>query len=590
MDINGKTPAVPKNRLFFSMTLLYVILLLYVSFLACFFAWQKENRDLLAKTDMTADLLRQEYQTTMDGFWQTYLSIYEKNSDSFSIIDTYYPDRPHPLTPWEQLVLTRALSQLLLLNTRVKWIALYSVHRSRNYILYRSSNSLQDLSAGFPFMQDIRRCSSGLEIYPTRPAGPDKALSFAICGSVPLGGGEGCFLLGYDTERFNHVCADGIAGLKSLDYTIQHENAVVFDSASLYGSAGKAGSGSFIVRSRSLDNRGTVLLYRISKRELLAFSHRNTPAILIIVLVFSIISAATYSALKNAVSREVAVIKNGLVRIGENNLAYQIPTTFRQSGLPEIAASINAMTTRLSENINRAYYFEIRQKETELAELQSKFNPHFLYNTLEMLRARSYQNGDSDTAELITGLADIFRGFISSKTFIPIAEELAFSKRYLSLFSARYGDSVRIRYHIDTDVLQYGVIRNVFQPLIENYFIHGFDTAGSDNYILFRGCSSGEKTLLLSVEDNGTGMADSELKLLNEKLGEPFASEKERYGLKNLHQRLQLFYGNGCGLEICRNGEKGICVRMTILKMTCDEYERSRTAGAPVPGSRAERT
>ncbi|MDR1765746.1 MAG: histidine kinase [Lachnospiraceae bacterium] len=67
--------------------------------------------------------------------------------------------------------------------------------------------------------------------------------------------------------------------------------------------------------------------------------------------------------------------------------------------------------------------YRLKQKEAELSELQSKFHPHCLYNTLEMIRSRCYQNGDNETAELIYQLAGIFRGFVSSKTLIPLQEE-----------------------------------------------------------------------------------------------------------------------------------------------------------------------
>lgn len=261
------------------------------------------------------------------------------------------------------------------------------------------------------------------------------------------------------------------------------------------------------------------------------------------------------------VDKEVAVINDGLHQIGQNDLDHQLPVNFHQNGLPEIAQSINQMTIHLRENINRAYYYELKQREAELSELQSKFNPHFLYNTLEMLRSRCQLNGDDATADLITQLSAIFRGFIGSQTFIPMSEELAFSKRYLALFGARYEDRVQIRYDFDKEILKYGIIRNLFQPLIENYFVHGFDTSNEENYILLKG------------------------KSLDDKLHEPIQISTESYGLKNLHQRLRLFYGGDCGLTIYPNptAAKGISIQMTALKMTCEEYEALRTKKYPAP-------
>ena len=299
---------------------------------------------------------------------------------------------------------------------------------------------------------------------------------------------------------------------------------------------------------------------------------------IILFLLFALISLTGYIAISFLLGKEVAVINDGLNRLGENNLNHRIPEHFYQSGLSEIARSINQMAQRLEDNINQAYYFELKKREAELSELQSKFNPHFLYNTFEMLRSRCLLNQDETTADLIFQLSMIFRGFIGSKVMIPLTEELTFSKRYMALFGARYEGMVEVYYDFDKDLLQYGVIRNLFQPLIENYFVHGFDTSNEKNYILFRGKSLDEETMILTVEDNGVGMDMGEIKKLNDHLHEPIQADAESYGLKNLHQRLHLFYGENCGLSIYPNpnGGKGLSVQMIIRKITCQEYENSR--------------
>ena len=211
-----------------------------------------------------------------------------------------------------------------------------------------------------------------------------------------------------------------------------------------------------------------------------------------------------------------------------------------------------------------------------MAELQATFNPHFLYNTLEMLRNKCYSNGDSQTAGLIANLASIFRSFIGAKTFVTFREELAFSKKYLSLLIARYGDLVSFRYDFDSALLNYGIIRNVFQLLIENYFVHGFDANRPDNEIEFMGTFLDEDNIQLLVKDNGYGMTEEEVVVLNQKIEEPIRHSRENFGLKNLNQRLKLFYGPSYGLHIEKNESGGITVFIKIRKMTVEEYEENR--------------
>lgn len=152
------------------------------------------------------------------------------------------------------------------------------------------------------------------------------------------------------------------------------------------------------------------------------------------------------------------MILDGLTVISHNQLDYKISEKFHQPEMSVIADTINQMAKDLKYNIERVHTFEKLQTEAEYAELQAKFNPHFLYNTLEIFRRRCYQNGDEETANLIAETAAIFRGFIGAEKFIPIRNELSFCKRYMSVYHARYGDAVKITFDIDSEVLQYGVI------------------------------------------------------------------------------------------------------------------------------------
>ena len=119
--------------------------------------------------------------------------------------------------------------------------------------------------------------------------------------------------------------------------------------------------------------------------------------------------------------------------------------------------------------------------------------------------------------------------------------------------------------------MDYGIIRNVFQPIIENYFVHGIDTSRQDNTLCFKGRMADEKTMCISVEDNGQGMPQEELEKLNAKLQEPIASEKESYGLKNLSQRIRLFYGDGYGLQLHNNLSGGLTLEMRVAPIFCRE-------------------
>ena len=578
------------NKLFLLLSAFYITVLMLIGSIACFFAYTQKKEEIFNQLNKTFLQLQREYTDIMDNFWKLYMPIFEDDDHAHSMLSYYFSlESTDGLTPLERQELSKIVQKMLIQDDRVQWIALYSDNRDTNYILFNTGTNLQALPGDFPYYDAMKKKLKQMELYGMYPINSNTATvkTFAICGSTPAYMGKGKILAGYSVLPFEQICQENRHPITSLSYQLNYNQELLFNSLDNYengpislphetyqGIQYTDSKQRLFVNSKICANKDSLLSCQASWWEIFIASHQNTPAILLIVFTFALISFVIYAYMLHYISKEVNVIQHGLDYISANHLDYRITTKFKQSGLPEIANAVNQMTHRLQENINRAYHYEIKQKDAELAELQAKFNPHFLYNALEMIRSRCYQNQDIEAAELITQLSAIFRGFIGSKTFIPLQEELAFSKRYLSLFSAIYGDLVQIRYDFDTEVLAYGIIRNVFQPLIENYFVHGFDaSSGDNNYIYFRGKSIDDKTMVLSVEDNGCGMSDLELEKLNAGLHLPVELSAESYGLKNLHQRLQLFYGKGSGLTITRNNEKGLCIKMTVFKLTCSEID-----------------
>ncbi|MBR4058984.1 MAG: histidine kinase [Lachnospiraceae bacterium] len=548
----------------------------------------------MSQINTTYAMLAQKYRDITDNFWSLYMPVFQSQSDTYSVWERYFNSASNePLKPQEKPKLADTLRQMMLLDSNVQWIVIYDKDREDNYILYNDNSSLTLLPEDFPYLDELNSDSRKMELYgmETLSNSSNTLATFAICGGIPSGLGEGKILAGYRISSLQTICDNNSYDLESLNYVLTNNNEIVFDynghydrnitycSESAYTGILESSTGEKLFVHSEVCGRSTSLLtYYASWQEIFLYCHGNTPFLILVFLIFFIFSIIIYLVMMHRIKKEVAVINKGLQIIGENDLDYRIPITFHQNGLPEIAHSINRMAFRLKENINKSYYYELKQREAELSELQSKFNPHFLYNSLEMLRSRCQLNGDNKTAALIVQLSAIFRGFIDSRNFIPMTEELTFSKRYLALFGARYEDKVKIRYDFDKDILQYGIIRNIFQPLIENYFVHGFDTSNDENYILFKGKSLDENTMILTAEDNGNGLTDEEIRQLNERLHEPIKISTESYGLKNLHQRLQLFYGESFGLTIYKNpnSPKGLCIQMTALKMTCNEYESQK--------------
>lgn len=567
----------------------YWIILILTSLFVCALSYEQKKSEILADVNIRLTQVGNAYQNLTEQFWESYLPIFENRTTSYLLLRDYFavPD-DDGLTPVELHDISNVLAQIVVRDDRIQWIAAYSSVRKVNYIYYAASQTgtgvgiMEALPDDFPYMEQMQQKNNLMEIY-----GEIESERSQLRNTIAVAGGtpaltKGVLLFGYGISQIQQFAEENLP-LESLQFEIiSNEGRLLYHSGEehieLPEEIFQAGSGVFQTDTGKwyamvdpFTTRGGTVYYTIDWKELFLKSNASTPQLLTAILQLSALSILVLCLVMRTIQREARRIRDGLDALGQNQLDYRIGGNFYQAAFADIAHSINKMAESLKENIDKAYYYQLKHKEAEMRELQAKFNPHFLYNSLDVFRARCYENGDDETAELIAQTASVFRGFIGAQTFIPLQQELAFSQRYLAIYRARHNDAMQILYDIDKEVLQYGIIRNVLQPLIENYFAHGFDPSRQDNILQFRGYIRDEDTYVLTVEDNGFGMEEDALQALNAHLQEPIATEQESYGLKNLHQRIQLYYGPKCGLVIRKNPTGGLIAELCVLRKKPEE-------------------
>ena len=567
----------------------YWIILILTSLFVCALSYEQKKSEILADVNIRLTQVGNAYQNLTEQFWESYLPIFENRTTSYLLLRDYFavPD-DDGLTPVELHDISNVLAQIVVRDDRIQWIAAYSSVRKVNYIYYAASQTgtgvgiMEALPDDFPYMEQMQQKNNLMEIY-----GEIESERSQLRNTIAVAGGtpaltKGVLLFGYGISQIQQFAGENLP-LESLQFEIiSNEGRLLYHSGEehieLPEEIFQAGSGVFQTDTGKwyamvdpFTTRGGTVYYTIDWKELFLKSNASTPQLLTAILQLSALSILVLCLVMRTIQREARRIRDGLDALGQNQLDYRIGGNFYQAAFADIAHSINKMAESLKENIDKAYYYQLKHKEAEMQELQAKFNPHFLYNSLDVFRARCYENGDDETAELIAQTASVFRGFIGAQTFIPLQQELAFSQRYLAIYRARHNDAMQILYDIDKEVLQYGIIRNVLQPLIENYFAHGFDPSRQDNILQFRGYIRDEDTYVLTVEDNGFGMEEDALQALNAHLQEPIATEQESYGLKNLHQRIQLYYGPKCGLVIRKNPTGGLIAELCVLRKKPEE-------------------
>ncbi|MBT2658563.1 sensor histidine kinase [Bacillus sp. ISL-18] len=288
---------------------------------------------------------------------------------------------------------------------------------------------------------------------------------------------------------------------------------------------------------------------------------RGTMWVVIILLIMAAI-LLSYSFMQNY-SKRINKIVATIRQVEKGNLDARIPESKHEDELSSIASNMNSMLNELNNYIEQFYMLNMKQQQAELKALQAQINPHFLFNTLEAIRMVAVLEGSKTSSKMIFHLSKLFRYSLESKDTVPFYTEVEYVKQYLTLMQFKHPDKLEVHFDIPDEVEQTPVQKLILQPIIENYFIHGFKKDRSDNELNIYGANLGEK-IEICIEDNGKGMSEDELAKVVQHINGEEGDEMKSIGLRNIHQRLKHKYGDQFGLSVKSSKDTGTRVTLSI--------------------------
>lgn len=261
--------------------------------------------------------------------------------------------------------------------------------------------------------------------------------------------------------------------------------------------------------------------------------------------------------------------------------------------------SFNKLSHRIMRLKEQVQLNEAMKKEADMLALQAQIHPHFLYNTLSSIHWLSLMSKEKRIADMVGSLSNFLRLSLNKgKDFCTVQQEIAHAQSYAHIMSIRFQDQFQITFDIEPELHPYPVLKLLLQPLIENSIMHGVDRTSGRIQVFVHGKRLSD-AMMFVVEDTGLGMTENKLQTIRDMLDEttsrlmnsaqtppkvqttnvlkehakeeeldrgseysPFAGSG--YGLRSVHQRLQLHYGNRAGLKIESHKLAGTRISFTI--------------------------
>ncbi len=303
-------------------------------------------------------------------------------------------------------------------------------------------------------------------------------------------------------------------------------------------------------------------------------SIKTTLFVAFLVLFFLDILLIINSFLSRRVSAPLGALERAAIRIEEGDL----DTEIQPSGFLEVWYLGTAMN-RMKNNLKRLMEDMLKEHEakrkSEILVLQNQINPHFLYNTLDIIVWMIENEKKEQAVKVVTALARFFRISLSrGKAIITIADEVEHVRNYLTIQEMRFKNRFSYSIHLDEDVSDLGTIKLILQPIVENAIYHAMEFMDGDGMIDIRVRHEGTD-ILFEIEDNGSGMTEDKIEAILH--GETSASSKGTgVGLQNVRERIGLVFGEPYGLYMESEPDEGTKVTLRIPAIT---YEALRDRG-----------
>ena len=296
--------------------------------------------------------------------------------------------------------------------------------------------------------------------------------------------------------------------------------------------------------------------------------------VLFVADLFLFLLAMINAFISDKISNPIKRLDGSVREIESGNLDVEIVPSGSYE-VEHLGKSIKNMLGRIKVLMSDLVAEHNAKRKSEFDTLQSQINPHFLYNTLDII-VWMIENENSDKAvNIVTALAKFFRISLSKgKNIITVKDEVEHVRNYLMIQNMRFKN--RFEYSIDVDekVLSYSSLKLMLQPLVENAIYHGMEFMDGDGEIDVKVFKE-DDSLYFTITDNGLGMSEDMVETL---LSKDFVPSKKGSGIgvKNVNERIKLYFGSEYGLKVESEPDEGTKITIHLPAVVYGENDEDR--------------
>lgn len=325
--------------------------------------------------------------------------------------------------------------------------------------------------------------------------------------------------------------------------------------------------GDFLLTKASSYEMGYKIINITPLSDISDTSNQVLYSILISVLAVLVIAMIMSMVLFHYLKAPIIGVHTAMANFRKGHLDERI-TVKRTDELGQLGVGFNEMAEQINLLIERNELEQRKKQEISMRFLQAQISPHFLYNTLNSIKALSRMNRNEEACDMITSLISLLRLASGGSEEISLSQEIRYVENYVMLMCKRKDVDVGLTVDLPEILQHCKILKFTLQPFVENSIIHGI----SDTIIKIHihASAASDDTLEIRIRDNGTGFDPS---ILKEKQNTNSHSHFSRIGINNVSERIKLYYGNRYGVDIISAVSEGTEITIRLPMATMPEVE-----------------
>ena len=470
--------------------------------------------------------------------------------------------------------------------------SIYIYSRKSDYVLSTESSSYFDNFYNKDWFYKFEKANKYFYAIPENNVGGRNIITCMYDMSVnSFGFSDGIFVANIDTNKMEHLIFDKNTMLSEVVYLVNDEGTVIYSnergivgknvSELPYETEQAYGSDIVLKRKNNYINCSVLLDNGVQLHSAVDLSAYSVDmsyekgmflfAICLAVILTLLLSLYSSVNFYKSLTKIIINIENPMEISAENNYSENEISYISNSILSTIKNN-RAMEEQMVEKVKSL-------KKMQTIALQTQLNPHFLFNTLNLVNiiVMRITKGENDASRVIKLLCDLmYVSLDTKKTLITVDEEIKYTKEYLEIEMIKNKNRFEINWNVAPGLLNIQIIKFVLQPIVENAIEHGFKRSGNKICRIDINVFSNNGMLNFVVCDNGSGISAEKLAEITEQLNSEEIRETKHIGISNVNQRLKLFYGNKYGISI-NSDKSGTEVSITLPINEEDEKTEKST-------------